>query len=194
MKRLSAALVLVLALAAFAAGCGGDDSSDGGDEAVEPATWASGFCDALKTFTTGISEAGSDLTGEGIPSSDEIIEVIDNAATAASTFADDLRELGRPDVPSGEEIQNELETAAIAPATTATSVAFSMSSTSSFTASRVSPAALAAVSSSFWIFSPLGTSGLPSSRRSSANVLAAVAALSTTWMICLLYTSPSPRD
>ena len=40
--------------------------------------------------------------------------MIDNAATAASTFADDLRELGRPDVPSGEEIQNELETAATA--------------------------------------------------------------------------------
>ena len=38
--------------------------------------------------------------------------MVDNAATAASTFADDLRELGRPDVPSGEEIQNELETAA----------------------------------------------------------------------------------
>ena len=112
MKRLASALVLVLALAALAAGCGGDDCSDGGDEAVEPATWASGFCDALQTFTTGISDAGSELAGEGIPSSDEIIEVIDNAATAASTFADDLRELGRPDVPSGEEIQNELETAA----------------------------------------------------------------------------------
>jgi hypothetical protein len=114
MKRLVPALALVLALAALAAGCGGDDSSDGGDEAVEPATWASGFCDALQTFTTGISDAGSDLTGEGIPSGDEIVEVIDNAATAASTFADDLRELGRPDVPSGEEIQNELETAASA--------------------------------------------------------------------------------
>ena len=114
MKRLTSAFVLVLALAALAAGCGGDDSSDGGDEAVEPATWASGFCDALQTFTTGISDAGSDLTGEGIPSGDEIVEVIDNAATAASTFADDLRELGRPDVPSGEEIQNELETAATA--------------------------------------------------------------------------------
>jgi methyl-accepting chemotaxis protein len=113
-RRLASALVVVLALAALAAGCGGDDSSDGGDEAVEPATWASGFCDALQTFTTGISEAGSDLAGEGIPSSDQIIEVIDNAATAASTFADDLRELGRPDVPSGEEIQNELETAATA--------------------------------------------------------------------------------
>ncbi len=112
MRRLASALVLVLALAALAAGCGGDDSSDGGDEAVEPATWASGFCDALQTFTTGISEAGSDLAGEGIPSGDEIIEVIDNAATAASTFADDLRALGRPDVPSGEEIQRELENAA----------------------------------------------------------------------------------
>jgi methyl-accepting chemotaxis protein len=113
-KRLASVLVLVLALAALAAGCGGDDSSDGGDEAVEPATWASGFCDALQTFRTGISDAGSEIAGEGIPSGDEIIDVIDNAATAASTFADDLRELGRPDVPSGEEIQNELETAASA--------------------------------------------------------------------------------
>jgi hypothetical protein len=112
MKRLASALVLVLALAALAAGCGGDDSSDGGDEAVEPATWASGFCDALQTFTTGISESGSGLTGDGIPSGDEIIDAIDAAAAAATTFADDLRELGRPDVPSGEEIQNELETAA----------------------------------------------------------------------------------
>jgi len=111
MRRIAAALVLVVALAVLAAGCGGDDA-DGGDEAVAPATWASGFCDALKTFTTSISEAGSGLTGAGLPSSDEIIEVIDNAASAASTFADDLRALGKPDVPSGEEIQNELETAA----------------------------------------------------------------------------------
>jgi hypothetical protein len=111
MRRIAFALVLVVALAVLAAGCGGDDS-DGGDEAVAPATWASGFCDALKTFTTSISEAGSGLTGGGLPSSDEIIEVIDNAASAASTFADDLRALGKPDVPSGEEIQSELETAA----------------------------------------------------------------------------------
>ena len=112
MKRLASGLVLVLAVAALASGCGGDDSSDGGDEAVAPATWASGFCDALQTFTTGISESGAGLTDDGIPSSEQIIEAIDNAADAASTFADDLRELGRPDVPSGAEIQNELETAA----------------------------------------------------------------------------------
>ena len=111
MRRLALAIPLVLTLAALAAGCGGDDS-DGGDDAVAPATWASGFCDALKTFTTSISEAGSGLSGGGLPSSDEIIEVIDNAADAAGTFADDLRALGKPDVPSGEEIQNELETAA----------------------------------------------------------------------------------
>jgi hypothetical protein len=110
MRRLALAAVLVLSLAMLAAGCGGDD--DGGDEAVEPTSWASGFCDALSTFTTGISEAGSELTGGGLPSGDEIVEAIDNAAAAASTFADDLRELGRPDVPSGEEIQSELETAA----------------------------------------------------------------------------------
>ena len=111
MRRLAPLLLVVLLLAALAAGCGGDDSGDG-SEAVEPATWASGFCDALKTFTTGISEAGEDLAGEGLPSGEAIVDAIDSAADAASTFADDLRELGAPDVPSGEEISAELESAA----------------------------------------------------------------------------------
>jgi hypothetical protein len=110
MRRL-APLLAVVALAGFTAGCGGDDSGDESD-AVEPATWAVGFCDALGTFTTGISEAGEGLTGEGLPSGEAIVDAIDNAAEAASTFADDLRELGPPDVPSGEEISNELESAA----------------------------------------------------------------------------------
>lgn len=109
MTRPAAGAALLLVLAALAAGCGGDS---GGDEAVEPATWAAGFCRALQTFTTGISESGSGLTGEGLPSSTEIREAIDAAAAAASTFADDLRDLGRPDVESGEEISNALETAA----------------------------------------------------------------------------------
>ena len=109
MTRAAAGVALLVVLAALAAGCGGDS---GGDEAVEPATWAAGFCEALEAFTTGISESGSGLTGEGLPSSAEIREAIDAAAAAASTFADDLGELGRPDVASGEEISSALETAA----------------------------------------------------------------------------------
>ncbi len=109
--RRFAPLAAVVVLAALAAGCGGDDGGDEA-EAVEPATWASGFCDALQTFTTSISNAGEGLAGEGLPSGEQIIDAIDNAAEAASTFADDLSELGSPDVPSGEEISNELESAA----------------------------------------------------------------------------------
>lgn len=109
MTRCAPGVALLLVLAALAAGCGGDA---GGDAAVEPATWAAGFCRALQTFTSGISESGSGLTGEGLPSSARIREAIDAAAAAARTFADDLRELGRPDVPNGEEISSTLETAA----------------------------------------------------------------------------------
>jgi hypothetical protein len=90
----------------------GTGSSDGADEAVVPATWASGFCNAFTTFTTSLSNAGEGLACEGLPSGEAIVEAIDNAADAASTFADGLRELGAPDVPSGEEITNELESAA----------------------------------------------------------------------------------
>ena len=43
------------------------------------------------------------VTGACTQSDDvSTIEAIDNAADAASTFADDLRSLGRPDVPSGD--------------------------------------------------------------------------------------------
>ena len=100
----------VLALAAVAAGCGGDD---GGSEegATEPATWSAGFCEALERLGEGISESGSGLAGDGLPSSEEVTEAVEQAGAAVTTFGDDLSELGTPDLPSGEEISSRLETA-----------------------------------------------------------------------------------
>lgn len=106
-------VVGIVAIAVAAAGCGGDDGgSGGGADATEPATWASGFCTAIKSFSTNISESGSSLGGEGLPSSDDVVQAVRNAAEAAGTLADDFRELGAPDVPDGAEIQSALESAA----------------------------------------------------------------------------------
>ena len=107
-------LVLTVALlAAVAAGCGGNgDGDDGGsDGGTEPATWAAGFCEALERLGEGISESGSGLAGDGLPSSEEVVEAVEKAGAAVTTFGDDLRELGTPDLPSGEEISSRLETA-----------------------------------------------------------------------------------
>jgi hypothetical protein len=97
----------VLALA-VAAGCGGE----GGGESVAPATWATGFCQALTRFTEGISESGSEMEGEGLPSGDQVVGAVRSAGAASGAFADELRELGPPDVPSGEEVNAALTDAA----------------------------------------------------------------------------------
>jgi len=97
-------------LATIAAGCGGDDGGSGG--AAEPATWASGFCTAITSFSTNISESGSSLGGSGLPGSDDVVQAVRSTAEAAGTLADDFRALGAPDVPEGDEIQSALEGAA----------------------------------------------------------------------------------
>lgn len=101
-------LVLSLLALAVAAGCGGD--GDGGS--VDPSTWATGFCQALTTFTDGISESGGELEGEGLPSGDQLAGAVRSAAVASGAFADELRELGPPDVPNGDEINVALTDAA----------------------------------------------------------------------------------
>ena len=110
MRRLVVVGAVVGALALVAAGCGGDDGSSGSG-ATEPATWAAGFCQAVEQLGESISEAGAGLSGDGLPSREEIVEAIDNAAAAVDQFGDDLSELGAPDVPSGDEITSSLETA-----------------------------------------------------------------------------------
>ncbi len=111
MRRALLLSLTVVALALVAAGCGGDDDN-GSEGATEPATWAAGFCQALERLSEGISESGSGLTDDGLPTSDQVVAAVEEAGEAVSTFADDLRELGAPDVPSGEEISSSLETAA----------------------------------------------------------------------------------
>lgn len=107
-------LLLVLTvglLATVAAGCGGDDGGGSEGGGTEPATWAARFCEALERLGEGISKSGSGLAGDGLPTSEEVTEAVEKAGAAVSTFGDDLRELGTPDLPSGEEISSRLETA-----------------------------------------------------------------------------------
>ena len=111
MSRRHAPIVAVVALALVASGCGGE-GNDSASGTTEPGPWAAGFCEAIKAFSTNISESGNALQGDGLPSGDDVVDAVRTAAAAAGTLADDFRELGAPSVPNGEEIQEALEGAA----------------------------------------------------------------------------------
>ena len=102
-------LAPLAAIATIVAGCGGDNGGSGG---TEPATWASGFCTAITSSSANISESGTSLGGSELPSSDDTVQAVRSTAEAAGTLGDDLRALGAPDVPEGDEIQSALEGAA----------------------------------------------------------------------------------
>jgi hypothetical protein len=101
-------LVLLLSVAALAAGCGGDD-----DETSASVTWADGVCSAITTWTDSISEAAESLQADGDGDAEERLEAaVDDAKEATDTLADDLRGLGSPETDAGAEAEAALETLA----------------------------------------------------------------------------------
>jgi hypothetical protein len=93
----------VLALAATAVSCGGDDETD------STAAWASDFCsaitgwtDELENITSQFSDA-SNLSQEGLQSAAE------DARGVTQDLVDELRALGAPPTESGDEIEATLD-------------------------------------------------------------------------------------
>ena len=102
--------VFVLAAAILAAGCGGDSSSGGtGTESSATAAgdWADSVCAAFASWNSSISEAGQGIRDN--PTEDGIKTAGDEIRSATETLADDLRGLGRPDTPSGQEAKDAVD-------------------------------------------------------------------------------------
>jgi hypothetical protein len=104
MRKALALLALAL-LVGVAASCGGDDEA----EENPTAAWAGGFCNAvtswqdeLESIASRFSDA-SDLSPEGLQSAAE------DARSATDALVDDLRELGRPETDSGDEVQSAVD-------------------------------------------------------------------------------------
>jgi hypothetical protein len=95
MRRL--ALVLVLPVLVFGAGCGGDDDDDGGSVAAS-VSGSGSFCDRAESVQAEFDSLDSEFSGSELPSGD----VFDRAADAIADLADDA--------PS--EIKADLETVA----------------------------------------------------------------------------------
>jgi phage-related protein len=104
MKRSRTFLVTGIAVAALAAGCGGDDETS----ATE--SWAGDVCSSVSTWQESIAAATESLQEN--PSAEGIQDAIDEIGEATRTLADDLEENDAPETESRTEADELLTTLA----------------------------------------------------------------------------------
>jgi methyl-accepting chemotaxis protein len=103
--RRTLALAALALVAATAAGCGGSDES----EEDPTAAWASSFCSAVTTWTDELQNITSQFSNTSNFSEDALRSAADDAKSATDQLAEDLRDLGTPDTPSGEAVRSEVD-------------------------------------------------------------------------------------
>lgn len=99
----------VTCTAALAAGCGGGGSNDAGTttNGEEPVVeWANGFCTAVTSWKDQLTKIGQDVVSS--PSRDGLEHAVDGVKDANKKLSDDLSDLGRPDTPSGQKVQDSV--------------------------------------------------------------------------------------
>jgi hypothetical protein len=104
--RRLACFAVLLAVVAFAAGCGGSSSSSDGTSATDD--WANGVCSAITTWTNSLKSATSSLKGGNV-SKDGLQGVADDLKSANETFVDDLKGLGKPDTEAGQQAKESVD-------------------------------------------------------------------------------------
>jgi hypothetical protein len=106
MRRTWVAVLLVLALAGVAAGCGGSDNTS--QTSTLPADeWASNFCGALADWKSAIGDVKSGLTSN--LSQDGLQSAADDARAATDTLVSHLKDLGAPDTASGQKVKDAVD-------------------------------------------------------------------------------------
>ena len=106
MRRTWTAALIVVALAAVAAGCGGSS-----DEQTDPtAAWASGFCSAVTTWTDDLQGITQQFTDTSNLSQDGLASAAEDARTSTQQLVDSLKALGAPETDSGQEVKSALDT------------------------------------------------------------------------------------
>lgn len=98
--------LVVLALAVTATGCGGSDNESQTDPTAE---WASGFCTAITDWKNSLKDVRSELSDTSNASKDGLESAAKDARSATDTLVSDLKDLGTPDTPSGEEVKSAVD-------------------------------------------------------------------------------------
>jgi hypothetical protein len=106
-KAFAAAAALSAAVL-LAAGCGGES-----EPSAEASQWASDVCTSIsqwKTDVEGIAEQATEQVTSGTASRETIQSAIDDGLQASRELASELKALGAPDTPEGEEARQSLQT------------------------------------------------------------------------------------
>ena len=110
MRTVLCSTALVLAFAAV--GCGGDDGASA--SGTETAEWAEGYCAAITDWANALQQATDPLRDLKSLSLESIQQAGEDIDSATETFTGELRALGAPDIESGENARQVVETFATA--------------------------------------------------------------------------------
>ena len=101
-------LAVVASLVFLVAGCG---SSSGGGSTTTGATatdtWASGVCSSITTWQAAIKSAADSVKSD--PSKSGLQTAAADAKSATETLSSDLKGLGKPDTPAGQQAKDDLD-------------------------------------------------------------------------------------
>jgi gas vesicle protein len=109
--RVKLAFLVVAVAALLAAGCGGSSKTGGSSSSSStqsPKDWANGLCSAITTWSDSVKSAGQSLQ-KGNLSKDALKQTTDDIQGATKTFADDLKNLGKPDTDAGQKAKDAID-------------------------------------------------------------------------------------
>ena len=103
--RASGLVISAVAIAVFAAGCGGKSAEKSGSESS--ADWANNLCSSLVTWSSSVRTAASSLKRNATQSSLE--STADEVTKATDKLESDLKGLGAPDTESGKKAKETVD-------------------------------------------------------------------------------------
>jgi hypothetical protein len=82
------------------------------DDSSQPSTteWADSVCTSLSTWSSSITSLAD--VGGGTVTPETLGDKLDEASSATQTFVTDLNDLGAPDIEAGDQLKQELDSAA----------------------------------------------------------------------------------
>lgn len=102
--RLVALVACIASLTIAAAGCGGDD-----EESSSADAWAEEFCTTVQSWVDDLEQVRDELGDVSSLTSESIEQAAEDADAVTEDFLQELRDLGGPDTPSGDAIEQEVE-------------------------------------------------------------------------------------
>ncbi len=91
----------------LAAGCGSSDGGSTTTGASATETWAGGVCSSITTWQAAITSAATSLKSD--PSKNGLQTAAADAKSATETLTSDLKGLGKPDTPAGQQAKDDLD-------------------------------------------------------------------------------------